>query len=96
MKTRIIIAIFASLLILSACVTHPAPVSYLRKDARTNMAAGHYSLVFVPAVGATHIHIPVTGHHNATWQDFFSACNGRLDSIHPRFGRSLRYECRNK
>jgi len=95
MKTRIIIAILASLLILSACVTHPAPVSYLRKDARTPMAAGHYSLVYLTAVGATRIHIPVTG-QKTTWQDFFSACNGRLDSIHPRFGRSLRYECRNK
>ena len=95
MKTRIVIAIFASLLILSACVTNPAPVNQLRKDARTHTAAGHYSLVFVPAVGVSHIQIPVTG-HNATWQDFFSACNGRLDSIHPRFGRSLRYECRNK
>ena len=95
MKTRLLCVLLVSLFVLSACVTNPSPVSHLRKDVHTPMPAGHYSLVYIPAVGVSHINIPVSG-GRAAWQDFFNACNGEMDTIHPRFGRSLRYSCRGR
>lgn len=95
MKTRLLCALLVALILITACVSHPKPVSQMRKDTRIPMSAGHYSLVYIPAVGVTPVIIPVTGESYA-WQDFFNACNGRADKIHPRFGRSLRYSCRDK
>ena len=94
MKTRLLCALMVGLFLITACVMQPIAMSEIRKDARTPVPAGHYSLYFVPAVGLSHVSIPVTG-HTSTWQDFFNTSNGLLDAVHPRFGRSLRYPCRD-
>lgn len=94
MKTRLLCALIALLLLVSACVTQPAPIRQVRKDVRTPMPAGHYSLVFIPAVRESHISIPVTG-QSLSWQDFLNPCHGRMNSVYPRFGRSLHSPCRD-
>ncbi len=93
MKTWLVCALLLILIITTACASNPTPVSRLRQETRT-MPAGHYSLVFIPESASTTL-IPVTGDEGPRW-DFFNACNGRVDKIHPRFGRSLFYPCRNK
>lgn len=90
MKIRLLSTMLVALILITACVAHPKPVSQLRKDTRTPMSAGHYSLVFVPARPAA-ILIPVTGDESPRW-NYFNPSNGRMDKIRPRFGRSLFYK----
>ena len=94
MKVRFVCAILVILILASACASQPMPARQVRKGAREVPAIGHYSLTYITVPSDQPRLIPVTGDKDHKWV-LFDICHGRLNSVHPRFGRSLRYPCRN-
>jgi hypothetical protein len=92
MKTRIFCACLVLLIVAVACTSQSSAVKPFEKDSKTQMTAGHYSLMYLPNVSHLEPMIPMTG-KNGLSADQNKRCELRTVGVHSRFGRSLMFRC---
>lgn len=92
MKTRVLCACLVVLIIAAACTSSPSTVRPFDKESKTQMTAGHYSLILLPNDSHLEPLIPMTGKTGISTNQN-KECELQTVGVHTRFGRSLMHRC---
>lgn len=94
MKTRILCACLVVLISAAACTSQPSAAKPFNKESKTQMTAGHYSLIFLPTGSHLERIIPMTGKTGVSTNKN-KRCELQTVGVLSRFGRSLMHRCLN-